>query len=100
MRTGRPTAELRLTTEEREALERWVHRPKSAQALALRSRMILLCAAGGTNTEVAAELRVTKQTVGKWRHRFLERRLDGLLDEPRPGTPRKLSDAEIERVLA
>jgi transposase len=61
--------------------------------------MILRCAGERTNTEVAAELEVTKQTVGKWRKRFLQKRLDGLLDEPRPGTPRKLSDAEVERVL-
>lgn len=70
----------------------WTRRPKSAQAQALRARIILLCAVGQTNTEVAAELKVTKQMVGKWRQRFLEKRLDGLLDEPRPGTPRKLSD--------
>lgn len=97
---GRPIAELRLAPDEREALENWARRPKSAQALALRARMILLCATGQTNTEVAAELKVTKQTVGKWRQRFLDKRLEGLLDEPRPGTPRKLSDQEVERVLA
>jgi transposase len=62
--------------------------------------MFLLCGKGRTNTEVAADLNLTKQTVGKWRRRFLEKRLDGLLDEPRPGTPSKLSDAEVERVLA
>jgi transposase len=97
---GRPTVELKLVPHEQEALENWARRPKSAQALALRARMILLCGTGQTNTEVAAELKVTKQTVGKWRQRFLDKRLDGLLDEPRPGTPRKLSDREVERVLA
>src|SRR5215831_1476398 len=97
---GRPTAELNLAAHEAEALENWMRRPKSAQALALRARIILLCAAGKSNTEVAAELSITKQTVGKWRQRFIEKRLDGLLDEPRPGTPRKLSDQEVERVLA
>ncbi len=97
---GRPIAELKLAEHEREVLEQWTRRPKSAQALALRARMILLCAAGRTNTAVAAELRVAKQTVGKWRQRFQERRLDGLLDEPRPGTPRKLSDRQVEEVLA
>jgi transposase len=66
----------------------------------MRARIILLCADGWTNTEVAAELEVAKQTVGKWRQRFVDKRLDGLLDEARPGTPRKLSDAEVERVLA
>jgi transposase len=100
MATGRPIPELKLTKAERETLEAWCRRPKSAQALAQRARMILLCAASHSNTEVAAELHVTKQTVGKWRQRFLDRRLDGLLDEPRPGTPRKLSDADVERVLA
>jgi transposase len=100
MRTGRPTAKLNLTADEQQTLENWVRRPRSAQALALRARMILLCAQEFSNTEVASELRVTKQTVGKWRGRFLEKRLDGLLDETRPGTPRKLSDAEVERVLA
>jgi transposase len=59
----------------------------------------MLCAEGFTNTEVAARVRWTKQTVGKWRQRFLDRRLDGLSDEPRPGTPHRLSDADIERVL-
>ena len=68
--------------------------------LALRACIVLLCAAGNSNTEVAAEMRITKQTVGKWRSRFVDKRLDGLLDEPRPGTPRKLSDADVERVLA
>jgi transposase len=100
MRTGRPTPALVVAQDERETLQNWSRRPKSAQALALRARMILLCAAGRSNTEVAAELRITKQTVGKWRQRFLAKRLDGLLDEPRPGTPRKLSDRDVERVLA
>jgi len=100
MRTGRPIAELAITGDEEAALERWARRPKSAQALAQRSRIVLGCAKGKSNTVVAEELGITKQTVGKWRARFLERRLDGLLDEPRPGTPRKVSDEEVERVLA
>jgi transposase len=99
MRTGRPVAELVLTAEEKTALERWSRRPKSAQALAQRSRIVLGCARGDSNTAVAEELGISKQTVGKWRSRFLERRLDGLLDEPRPGTPRKVGDEEVERVL-
>src|SRR5215472_9865250 len=99
MRTGRPVPELTLTQEERDALQNWARRPKSAQALALRARMILLCAEGSTNTAAARKLGVRIQTVSKWRQRFVERRLDGLLDEPRPGTPRKVSDAEVERVL-
>ena len=99
MRTGRPIAPLSLGVEERETLERWARRPKSAQALAQRSRMVLECAAGNPNTAVAHKLGVTHQTVGKWRQRFVERRLDGLLDEPRPGAPRQVSDAQIERVV-
>ena len=99
MRTGRPIPPLILTAAERETLERWARRAKTAQAVAQRARLILGCAAGRTNTVVAHELRVTKQTVGKWRHRFLARRLDGLLDEPRPGAPRTITDAQVERVL-
>jgi transposase len=99
MRTGRPIAPLSLAGEERETLESWARRPKSAQALAQRSRIVLECASGSPNTAVARKLNLTHQTVGKWRQRFLERRLDGLLDEPRPGTPRRVSDAEVERVV-
>jgi transposase len=90
---------LSLLDEERETLERWARRPKSAQALAQRSRIVLECAAGNPNTAVARKLGVTHQTVGKWRQRFLERRLAGLLDEPRPGAPRQVGDAQIERVV-
>jgi transposase len=75
-------------------LENRDRRPKSAQALALRARIILLCATDKTNTEVGAELGILKQTVGKRRQRFVDKRLDGLLDEPRPGTPRKLSEGK------
>jgi transposase len=99
MRTGRPIPPLTLTATELEALERWARRAKTAQAVAQRARLILGCAAGRTNTVVAHELRVTKQTVGRWRTRFLARRLDGLLDEPRPGAPRTITDAQVERVL-
>src|SRR5512145_3380888 len=99
MRTGRPIPPLVLTATERETLERWARRAKTAQAVAQRARLILGCAAGKTNTVVARELRLTKQTVGKWRARFLKRRLDGLVDEPRPGAPRTISDAQVEAVL-
>lgn len=99
MRRGRPTPPLTLTDEERATLEQWTRRLKTAQALALRARIVLGSAAGKTNTVVAQELRVSNATVGKWRRRFLERRLDGLLDEPRPGAPRTVSDADVERVL-
>jgi len=99
MRTGRPMPPLTVTPEERETLERWARRPKTAQALAQRARLVLTCAAGRPNTAVAAALRVSQPTVGKWRRRFLAKRLDGLLDEPRPGAPRTITDAAVERVL-
>src|SRR6202140_1069019 len=99
MRTGRPKAPLSLRVEERETLEGWARRPKSAQALAQRARIVLECASSSPNTAVADKLGVTYQTVGKWRQRFLERRLAGLLDEPRPGAPRQVGDAQIERVV-
>jgi transposase len=99
MRTGRPIPPLTLTSAEREALERWARRPRTAQAVAQRARLILGCATGKPNTVVARERRLTKQTVGTWRARFLRRRLDGLLDEPRPGAPRTISDAQVEAVL-
>jgi len=98
-RLGRPIPEVELSAEERGALENWARRPKTAQATALRARLVLGCAAGKTNTAVAQELRVTKQTVGKWRSRFVAKRLDGLLDEPRPGAPRTVTDAAVERVV-
>jgi len=85
MRTGRPTAELVVTSAEREALERWARRPKTAQAVAQRARIVLACATGAANSAVAARMGVTRQMVGKWRARFVGRRLDGLLDEPRRG---------------
>ena len=99
MKLGRPKPALLLTKGEHDALRAWTRQPKCPQALALRARVILLCAAGLSNTETAAELHLTIQTVGKWRQRFIEKRLDGLLDEPRPGTPRKLSEADVDRVL-
>ena len=99
MALGRPKARLTVAPGEREALQRWARRPKTAQALALRARIVLKCAEGRDNTDVAEALGVTPQTVGKWRGRFLERRLDGLLDEPRPGAPRRVGDADVERVI-
>jgi transposase len=88
-----------LTDDERETLERWARRHTSAQALALRCRIVLACADGGSNTEVAERLGVTRSTVAKWRTRFVVERLDGLHDEPRPGGPRSISDDDVERVI-
>jgi transposase len=96
---GRPKADLSVSGEEQEALERWARRPKTAQGLAQRARIILACARGATNTEVATRLHVTKPTVGKWRGRFVAKRLEGLLDEPRPGAPRTHTDAAVEKMI-
>jgi len=97
--TGRPKAPLTLTDDERAVLERWARRPKSAQALALRSKIVLECAAGRPNTEVASMLGVSRETVRKWRSRFVASRLEGLSDEPRPGAPRKVTDEQVELVI-
>lgn len=99
MRTGRPTPPLMLTADERQTLEQWARRPKTAQALAQRARIVLACATGKTNGEVAVTAAVTRQTVGRWRSRFIRKRVNGLLDEPRPGAPRKITDAAVERVV-
>ena len=88
-----------LSKEERETLERWVRRPKTAQALALRARIILACGESKSNAAVAQEVGVIAGTVSKWRLRFIAQGLDGLLDEPRPGAPRKISDGDVERVI-
>ena len=96
---GRPKAEVTVTEAERDTLESWARRPKTAQALALRARIVLRCVSGATNTAVAQQLHVSQQMVCKWRARFVERRLDGLLDEPRPGAPRKHGDTAVERVI-
>ncbi len=88
-----------LTSDEREQLERWARRRKSSQALALRSRIVLGCADGWSNKDVAVRERVAQPTVGKWRARFVEARLDGLTDEPRPGRPPLISAGQIEDVV-
>jgi transposase len=98
-RTGRPKVELVLSDDERAQLQRWERRAKSAQALALRSRIVLACAAGESNTAVATRVGCSAPTVGKWRARFVERRLDGLIDEPRPGRPPTISAEQVEDVV-
>src|SRR3954465_15053721 len=95
----RPMAELSLSDDERQTLKTWASRPKSTQRLATRARIALACAEGLDNKSVAARLRVGTVTVGTWRRRFVERRLAGLADEPRPGAPRTISDADVERVI-
>jgi transposase len=96
---GRPLVLLVLTEEERGTLQRWARRRKTSQGLAQRARIVLACARGASNTAVAERLSVSKPTVGKWRQRFIEHRLDGLLDEPRPGAPRTIADEDVERVI-
>lgn len=90
---------IELTDEERSVLESWTRRHTSAQALALRARIVLAAAGLVTNGEIAESLGVSRPTVTKWRNRFAERRLEGLLDEPRPGRPRTVTDEQVERVV-
>ena len=88
-----------LSEAERRTLENWAKRRKTAQGLALRARIVLACADGSPNIAVAARLGVSRATVRKWRTRFLARRLDGLGDQPRPGVPRTITDAQVEEVV-
>lgn len=99
-RRGRPTERVMVSPSERTTLQQWTRRRTTAQGLAQRARIILACAAGRTDTAIAGELALTRQTVSRWRRRFQARRLDGLIDEPRPGAPRKITDAMVERVIA
>ena len=99
MRRGRPKSELVLSEEERATLQSYVRRGKTAQRLAMRARIVLACGDGKSNIVVADALGVCGATVGKWRKRFVVDRIAGLLDEPRPGAPRKIGDAKVERVV-
>ena len=96
---GRKSIAVRIAEQDRIRLEEWTRRPKTAQALALRARIVLRAADGVDSTQIARELGVHPDTARKWRGRFAARGLDGLLDEPRPGQPRKLTDTQIEAVL-
>jgi transposase len=96
---GRPTKPIVLNEEERSKLREWARRPKTAQRLALRARIVLGCAEGMESRRVARQLRVADQTVCKWRERFRTARLEGLADEPRPGAPRRITDAEVEALI-
>lgn len=99
MALGRPKVALMLTDEERVRLDSLAHRSRTVPHLARRARIILACAAGQDNKAVAKRLRMSQTTVCKWRGRFVRERLDGLFDEPRPGTPRQISDEHIEQVI-
>lgn len=98
-RTGRPKTSITLSETERAELERWAARVRSARRLAFRAKIILASAGGASDVVVAQRVRSGPHTVGKWRKRFAAKRLDGLLDEPRPGKPRKISDEAIEKVV-
>ena len=100
MRRGPKVEPIVLTMEENNRLVEWTRRHKTSQALALRARIVLACQHDRANREVAVQLRITPQTVGKWRSRFQSARLDGLLDEPRPGAPRTISDTVVEQLIA
>jgi len=99
MSRGRPLALLTLEERDRETLNRWTRRPKTAQALAQRARIVLAAADGRSNEAIATELSITPHTVGKWRRRYLSGGPDGLLDEPRPGAPRTIGDDRVEAVI-
>jgi len=99
MRTGRPRKPLILTSEECDRLQSLSHRARSQPLLARRARVVLACAEGLANNAVAKRLRCSLGMVGKWRSRFLKTRLEGLYDEPRPGAPRKITDAQVEQIV-
>ena len=99
MPRGRPAVAIELSADEREQLTQWARRPTIAHRFAERARVVLGCADGETNTAVARRLGITKQTVCKWRARFVRERLSGLADEPRPGAPRRISDAQVEAAI-
>lgn len=96
---GRPRTRVVISPSERATLEQWVRRRSTAQGLALRARIVLACTVDRTDVDIARELRVHRLTVGEWRRRFQGARLAGLLDEPRPGAPRRLSDRMVEQVI-
>jgi transposase len=100
MPAGRPLTPITLTDDERVKLTTWSRRPTTAQRLGLRAKIILAAADGRSNTAIATELRVPLPTVGRWRRRFLDRRLDGLTDNPRSGAPRAVLDERRLQELA
>ncbi len=96
---GKPAAAIVLTDEQRVELEGWARRRQTAQGLARRAEIVLLAADGLHNKEIVARLGKDANPVGKWRRRFAERGLDGLDDEARPGTPRKIGDDDVAETI-
>ena len=96
---GRAPVTVTVSEDERQRLDSWAHRSRSAPQVARRARIILACAAGRSTTCIARRLHVSRTTGCKWRTRFLRDRLEGLIDEPRPGTPRRITDAQVEQVV-
>ena len=99
MPRGRPKRLVVLSADDATTLQRWASRPTTAQALALRARIVLACSTGQADTVIARDARVNRLTVGRWRRRFLAKGVAGLLDEPRPGAPRTISDEHVEHVI-
>jgi transposase len=99
MRRGRKLPKMTLSPTERERLEGWARRRTTARGLAQRAQIVLLSSSGASNIEIATKLGLSRPTVSRWRRRFLAQRLQGLLDEPRPGAPRRITDADVERVI-
>ena len=99
MRTGRPKQPLKLASIDKEKLELLARRPKTAQRVAMRSKIVLQAAEGHSNQEIARRLAITGATVGKWRERYRLQGMEGLSDEPRPGTPRRITDAQVEAAV-
>ena len=96
---ARPKTALVVTKVDRRVLDSMAHRARTAPQLARRARIVLACATGLDNTTVAKKLRMSKPTVGRWRQRFIDKGVDGLLDEPRPGAPRTINDTQVEAVV-
>ena len=99
MLTGRPKIALELSAEEEAELRGFSSSRSLPHALVARAKLVLWSAGGESNTEIASRLNWTKATVGKWRQRFVERRLSGLYDELRPGRPRSVSDEKVALLL-
>jgi transposase len=99
MKRGRPKPALTISDQQREQLEQWTRRRTTAQALARRASIVMLSTEGIHDVEIARRLQTTRETVGRWRRRFLKHGVDGLWDEPRPGAPRKITDTDVERVI-